>query len=282
VTAVLLDKQRVRASFAKASNSYDAMAVLQRKVGLHLFDNISITEKTEILDLGCGTGFFTQLIAKSNQDADIYALDLTLSMLDKTKSREQCKNVRLVCADAEQLPFIDNSMQLVSSNLALQWCQNLEQLFSGVHRVLGKNGSFVFSTFGVDALNELKSAWAMVDDYPHVNEFCSKFMIQSDLEKAGFIDVQIEPEDDEIAAPSEHLPERAKALGILNKTLFGNKCDGEIERIQLHYLNGKIHVDFFLPLSCLSSNTGHNDILKTLTKVVEKLPEFGDIKVYFG
>lgn len=192
MTAVLLDKQRVRASFAKASNSYDAMAVLQRKVGQHLFDNISITEKTEILDLGCGTGFFTQLIAESNQDADIYALDLALSMLDKTKSREQCKNVHLVCADAEQLPFIDNSMQLVSSNLALQWCQNLEQLFSGVHRVLGENGSFVFSTFGIDALNELKSAWAMVDDYPHVNEFCSKFMIQSALEKAGFIDVQIE------------------------------------------------------------------------------------------
>ncbi|CAC9629558.1 Cobalt-zinc-cadmium resistance protein [uncultured Gammaproteobacteria bacterium] len=102
------------------------------------------------------------------------------------------------------------------------------------------------------------------------------------LEDLDDVTVHIDPEDDEIAAPCEHLPERAKALGILNKALFGNKCDGEIERIQLHYLNGKIHVDFFLPLSCLSSNTGHNDILKTLTKVVEKLPEFGDIKVYFG
>jgi cation diffusion facilitator family transporter len=102
------------------------------------------------------------------------------------------------------------------------------------------------------------------------------------LEDLDDVTVHIDPEDDEIAAPCEHLPERAKALGILNKALFGNKCDGEIERIQLHYLNGKIHVDFFLPLSCLSSNTGHNDILKILTKVVEKLPEFGDIKVYFG
>jgi cation diffusion facilitator family transporter len=96
------------------------------------------------------------------------------------------------------------------------------------------------------------------------------------LEDLDDVTVHIDPEDDEIAAPCEHLPERAKALGILNKALFGNKCDGEIERIQLHYLNGKIHVDFFLPLSCLSSNTGHNDILKTLTKMVEKLPEFGD------
>lgn len=191
MTAVLLDKQRVRTSFAKASNSYDAMAVLQRKVGRYLFNNISTDERTRILDLGCGTGFLTQLIAASNREADVYALDLALPMLAKTKSREQCENVRLVCADAEQLPFIENSIQLVSSNLALQWCQNLEQLFSGVYRVLEKEGSFVFSTFGANALSELKTAWAAVDDYPHVNDFCSELVIQVELEKAGFVDVQI-------------------------------------------------------------------------------------------
>ncbi|CAB5506160.1 cation diffusion facilitator family transporter [Bathymodiolus thermophilus thioautotrophic gill symbiont] len=102
------------------------------------------------------------------------------------------------------------------------------------------------------------------------------------LEDLDDVTVHIDPEDDETAAPCEHLPERAKALGILNKALFNNECDGEIERIQLHYLSGKIHVDFFLPLNCLSSNTDHNDILEKLTTVVGKLPEFGDIKVYFG
>ncbi|NOQ15568.1 MAG: malonyl-ACP O-methyltransferase BioC [Methyloprofundus sp.] len=190
--AVLLDKQQVRASFAKASNSYDAMAALQRKVGQHLFSGLSIDEKTHILDLGCGTGFFAQLISKSTRETHIYALDIALPMLAKTKKREQCENVRLVCADAERLPFIDNSMQLVSSNLALQWCQNLDQLFAGVHRVLKKDGCFVFSTFGVNALKELKAAWATVDDYPHVNEFCSELIIRTALEKQGFCDIQIE------------------------------------------------------------------------------------------
>jgi hypothetical protein len=40
-----------------------------------------------------------------------------------------------------------------------------------------------------------------------------------------------------VRAPCDHLPERAEALGLLNKALFNNKCDGEIERIQLHYLD---------------------------------------------
>jgi cation diffusion facilitator family transporter len=102
------------------------------------------------------------------------------------------------------------------------------------------------------------------------------------LEDLHDVTVHIDPEDDETAAPCENLPERAKALGILNKALFNNKCDGEIKRIQLHYLDGKIHVDFFLPLSCLSSDKSYDEILDKLTEVVRDLPEFGDIKVYFG
>ena len=102
------------------------------------------------------------------------------------------------------------------------------------------------------------------------------------LEDLHDVTVHIDPEDDETSAPCENLPERAQALGILNKALFNNKCDGEIKRIQLHYLDGKIHVDFFLPLSCLSSDKSYDEILDKLTEVVRELPEFGDIKVYFG
>ncbi len=102
------------------------------------------------------------------------------------------------------------------------------------------------------------------------------------LEDLHDVTVHIDPEDDETAAPCKHLPERAVALGILNKALFNNECDGEIERIQLHYLDGKIHVDFFLPLSCISPDTSRNEILKKLTKMVSVLSDFGNIKVYFS
>ncbi len=102
------------------------------------------------------------------------------------------------------------------------------------------------------------------------------------LEDLHDVTVHIDPEDDETAAPCKHLPERAVALGILNKALFNNECDGEIERIQLHYLDGKIHVDFFLPLSCISPDTSRNEILKKLTKMVSVLSAFGNIKVYFS
>ena len=116
----------------------------------------------------------------------------------------------------------------------------------------------------------------------HIISVSVERVAKSCLENLNDVTVHIDPEDDEIDAPYEDLPERAEALGILNKALFNNKCDGEIKRIQLHYLDGKIHVDFFLPLDCLSSDKSYDEILAKLTEVVRGLPGFGDIRVYFG
>lgn len=102
------------------------------------------------------------------------------------------------------------------------------------------------------------------------------------LENLNDVTVHIDPEDDETVAPYEALPERAEALGILTKALFNNKCDGEIERIQLHYLDSRIHVDFYLPLSCLDSGQSGDEILAKLHKTVDPLEGFGKIKVYFS
>ena len=101
------------------------------------------------------------------------------------------------------------------------------------------------------------------------------------LDDLNDVTVHIDPEDDEVNPPNDDLPERAQALGILNKALFNNKCDGDIERIQLHYLDGKIHVDFFLPISYLAEND-ENEILNILSKTVSELQGFGNTKVYFG
>ena len=102
------------------------------------------------------------------------------------------------------------------------------------------------------------------------------------LENLNDVTVHIDPEDDETVEPYEALPERAEALGILTKALFNNKCDGEIERIQLHYLESRIHVDFYLPLSCLESGQSGDEILTKLHETVDPLEGFGKIKVYFS
>jgi len=188
-----LDKTGIRRSFAAASVTYDSVAGLQCTVGKELLHTIDATKLNgTLLDLGCGTGFLTgELLAHSNHENTI-ALDIALSMLQTAQAKLADKrNIIYVCADAEQLPFAGQSIDSVFSNLALQWCRDLEAVFTGIKQALKPDGQLVFSTFGPQTLHELKSAWATVDNYSHVNAFYSEAQLKQFLLQVGFNNIQI-------------------------------------------------------------------------------------------
>ncbi len=102
------------------------------------------------------------------------------------------------------------------------------------------------------------------------------------VEGLSDVTVHIDPEDDdEDNMPYADLPERAQALRILQQALKLEECDYAIDRTQLHYLDGKILVDFYLSLECLQT-TDAETINNQLSSTVGKLPGFGEVKVYFG
>ncbi|MGZ5030078.1 MAG: malonyl-ACP O-methyltransferase BioC [Methylobacter sp.] len=187
-----LDKAKIRQSFAAASMTYDGVAALQRTVGKELLDNIAPVSQTgTLLDLGCGTGFLTSGLLRAARP--VIALDIALPMLQLTRTKlGDTANVSYVCADAEQLPLIGQIVDGVFSNLALQWCVNLEAVFTDIKRVLKPGGRLVFSIFGPQTLQELKSAWAEVDSYNHVNEFYSGQQLTRFLRLAGYTEIKIE------------------------------------------------------------------------------------------
>jgi len=188
-----LDKARIKRSFAAASDTYDSVAELQRTVGRELLQAIDTTHlKGTLLDLGCGTGFLTgELLARSRYESMI-ALDIALPMLQAAQGKlVDQPNINYICADAEHLPLGGQCIDAVLSNLALQWCRNLDAVFTDIKRVLKPEGQLVFSTFGPQTLHELKSAWATVDHYSHVNEFYSEAQLKHFLLQAGFNNSQL-------------------------------------------------------------------------------------------
>lgn len=189
--AYLLDKARVRASFDRAANTYDAAAVLQKLVRNEMLSRLDLVKiKPEaLLDAGCGTGHGSFSLQKKFKNAQVVSLDIALGMLQQAKSQRPflqkiIHKQHLLCADIENLPIASGSMGLVWSNLALQWCNDLDLAFSEVARVLQPESLFVFSTFGPDTLKELRAATN--NRHTHVSRFIDMHDIGDALTRAGF------------------------------------------------------------------------------------------------
>ncbi|MEJ2391943.1 MAG: methyltransferase domain-containing protein [Gammaproteobacteria bacterium] len=161
-----IEKQQARRSFSRAAQEYDAAAVLQREVGNRLIERlgyINFTPRT-VLDVGAGTGYCTALLQKQYPKAYVLALDIAYPMLTHARSKSSWwtrmrRKTAYLCADAETLPLADNSVDMVFSNLTLQWINQLEHTLAEFARVLRPGGMLLFSTFGPDTLFELREAW---------------------------------------------------------------------------------------------------------------------------
>ena len=186
----MLDKKTTRHHFERAAESYDAAAVLQREIAKRLgerLDYIKMQPK-QALDLGCGTGFISKDLLKRYPKASILALDLALNMVKKSKKQGSwLRKPRAICADAEQLPLKEDSVDLIVSNLMLQWSNDLNKAFSGFHHVLAPNGLLLFSTFGPDTLKEMRQSWQGIDNSPHTSTFADMHEIGDVLLQSGFI-----------------------------------------------------------------------------------------------
>jgi malonyl-CoA O-methyltransferase len=187
----LIDKARVRASFNRAANTYDAAAVLQKQVREEMLSRLDLVNiaPQAILDAGCGTGHGSFGLQKRFRSAQVYSLDIALNMLQQTQLQRPLlqkilNKQQLLCADIESLPIASNSMDLAWSNLALQWCNDLDAAFTEVARVLQPESLFVFSTFGPDTLKELRAATS--NGHTHVSRFIDMHDIGDALIRAGF------------------------------------------------------------------------------------------------
>ena len=219
------NRYKIARTFGAASQSYDISARLQRYSGKHLMNWLPQTQDLTVLDLGSGTGFFTNILASRYKR--VVGLDISTKMLNYAKSHRD-KKIQWIEADAFNMPLESESVDLIYSNLVIQWFDPLNKAFDEILRVLKPGGLFIFSTLVEGTLYELKSSWAQVDNDKHVNDFKTEDELQQLVESksARFLnksckDIVLEYEN------VLHLAHELKGLGAnrvsdkVNKGLAG-------------------------------------------------------------
>lgn len=257
-----LDRNHVRRAFGRAAASYAEHAALQAEVGERLRERLELAldfAPRRVLDVGCGPGGGAALRQRYG-DAQVLGLDLALPMLKRGSGKRGSESLSggsiatlewepspesdsdplfLVCADAQALPLADASVDLVHSNLCLQWCEDPGLAIAEFRRVLRPGGVLLFSTFGPDTLKELRAAFAEVDDQPHVSRFIDMHDIGDALLVTGFRDPVLEREDFILTyADAAGLMHELRAIGATNadtrrqRSLTGR---GRLRRVEAAY-----------------------------------------------
>lgn len=170
--------------FSKAALHYDVHATLQASVLAHCVDIAipHIAKQASVLDAGCGTGKLCEFSRERGLDWRITGADIAEGMCHYTSTHH---GIPVIHADLASLPVENAIFDGVISSLVLQWVDQCDAVLAEMARVLKPEGIVVISTLLDGTLQELDTAFSIVDSYPHISQFGSIKMLKQSIEKAG-------------------------------------------------------------------------------------------------
>jgi cation diffusion facilitator family transporter len=154
----------------------------------------------------------------------------------------------------------------------------------------------ILATEGVKSLHSLRSrqmaSKALLDVHIEVPQEISvseghaiadkvRDTLLEQFEEVSDVTVHIDAERDLSQAPLR-LPLRSEVVAKLHEVWGHLPYAQRIQKITLHYLQGKIYVDVYLPLAILSSGVPVEEIISQLRQAAATLPFIGGIQVYFS
>jgi len=219
-----IDPRRVRARFERCAPGYDAAAALAREVASRMIERLDLVrmQPARALDLGSGTGGVARALLQRYPQAQVIALDFSLSMLRAGRPGRpswaawRARAPQLLCAAMERVPLADSSCDMVCSNLAIEWSAAPEQLLREVRRVLRRGGLFMFSTLGPDTLRELRAATPRAGP---AHPLADMHDVGDALVREGFADPVMEVERLTLTYPDVHaLLRELRASGCAART----------------------------------------------------------------
>lgn len=165
-------KGEIAQQFSQCAARYDNCALVQQKIAQWAMSQVSLSmsnnKVTTAVDLGCATGKHT---AALQQFATIVVgLDIAPGMLNFAQHTSK-DGINWLTADMENMPLAAGSIDLLYSNMAMQWVSDTNRFAREVHRVLSESGIAVLVTMLDGSFAELNQAFASISGEPLSNKF---------------------------------------------------------------------------------------------------------------
>lgn len=182
-----LVEQKFDSDFASFFKSYDELRYTKEK---HILDCLAAVDfrNKNVLEIGLGQGADAEVIARSG--AIYNGLDLTAAAVDRVKARFRIKTLHhgdIVQGSALNIPFPDNSFDIVFSHGVLHHIPNIGQAQREIKRVLKPNGELIMMLYARHSLNywfSIKALRKILLIPMHFLNFAPNAMLRDHLDNA--------------------------------------------------------------------------------------------------
>ena len=154
-------RERIAHSFNRASTTYDGSSELQVRAAQLLSERVFeyAWNQPNALEIGCGTGGLTRLLLPHLPGNWIIS-DIAPAMLDTTHDHFPTADAEFRVMDGEAPDLPATSLDLIVSNLAAQWFEDLPGAISRLAECLTSKGRLLITTLGQTSLTEWRGAVA--------------------------------------------------------------------------------------------------------------------------
>ncbi|MBP9837700.1 MAG: methyltransferase domain-containing protein [Proteobacteria bacterium] len=151
-----MNNKSVKYSFDRAANYYSKNAFSQRIIAQELFDFFDKNHSFKrIIEFGCGTGFFTNLLLKQYPDSVIEAIDVSSEMINHISSESE--NLTVHVADAREYQSKAGSFDLLVCCSSLQWMEPIDKTLDNWRNQANPAAKYLFSIMIKGTLEEIRS-----------------------------------------------------------------------------------------------------------------------------
>ena len=179
----IFPSQTVQETFNKASRFYNEYNAINEEIAHRLSDRLSDLKRhfNLILDLGAGTGTLEKIIHNQQPKIQVINLDFSKGLL------RQANGIQVLANAEDALPFPDETFDLVISNMALPFINDIPKFLHLAGKSLKKDGLFLASTLGLESFKELRESFEVAGmEVEHIFPLPDVRSVGAALQRRGY------------------------------------------------------------------------------------------------